>query len=118
MANVHLLHITGRMKGLLLGFVFCTISVFSFFQAGAQYNISGKVTASNGAPVVGASVYLFNTIDGATTDSSGIFSFETEETGAQTIVAEQMDYQKAGLPITIDKDITELNLIMKTVLCV
>ncbi|MBW7914994.1 MAG: carboxypeptidase-like regulatory domain-containing protein, partial [Taibaiella sp.] len=53
----------------------------------AQSTISGKVVTYSGKPIPGANVYLLNTIDGATTDSNGVFSFTTEEKGAQTIVA-------------------------------
>ncbi|MCB9044881.1 MAG: TonB-dependent receptor [Chitinophagales bacterium] len=87
--------------------------MFTIVQAMAQSTISGKIITMAGEPIPGASVYLLNTIDGSTTDSSGTFSFETEEKGQQTIVVEAMDYQNAGKPITINGNITDVELKMK-----
>ena len=39
--------------------------------ASAQYKISGTVIDDKGRPVKGANVYLDNTIDGGTADSTG-----------------------------------------------
>lgn len=80
----------------------------------AQSTISGKVVTYSGKPIPGANVYLLNTIDGATTDSNGVFSFTTEEKGAQTIVAEEVSYQNAGMPVTIIGDVKGIELKMKT----
>lgn len=79
----------------------------------AQSKISGRVVSTGGKPIPGASVYLANTIDGGTTDSNGVFSFTTEEKGAQTIVAEEISYQNAGKPITITGDVEGIELAMK-----
>ncbi len=43
--------------------------------------ISGKVTDARSRPMQGASISLFETYDGATSDSSGSFRFTTSETG-------------------------------------
>src|SRR5690606_18647900 len=63
--------------------------------------------------VAGASVYLDNTLDGATTDSLGVFTFRTTETGAQTLVATAVGYSNAGTPLTVDRDISGINLTLK-----
>ena len=102
------------MRQLLRAFFILSLVIFSNNNGFAQATISGKAISFGGEPVVGASIYLLNTIDGATTDSNGVFSFTTDETGAQTIVAEKMDFQNAGMPITIDGDISGLELKMKT----
>ncbi|HAI83438.1 MAG TPA: hypothetical protein DCL43_07205, partial [Chitinophagaceae bacterium] len=49
--------------------------------AGAQTRISGKVLDTKGKPLVGASITLVNTYDGAIADSAGNFSFKTTEKG-------------------------------------
>lgn len=92
------------------------ITVFTLTGIGAhaQSIISGKVSTMAGKPIPGASVYLLNTIDGGTTDSSGVFSFETEETGQQTIVVEEMNYEKTGMPITVEGNVADIELKMKT----
>lgn len=87
--------------------------IFTQISAYAQATISGRVITFGGKPIPGASVYLLNTIDGTTTDSTGAFSFTTDEKGAQTLVAEEISYQNAGLPITINGNVTGLELKMK-----
>lgn len=52
----------------------------------AQFKISGKVVDNKDNPLVAANVYIEGTYDGATTDENGEFSFETSETGTQTLV--------------------------------
>lgn len=89
------------------------ILVLSCYNALAQYTLSGRISDEKGKPVAGASVYLDNTLDGATTDSLGVFTFRTTETGAQTLVATAVGYSNAGTPLTVDRDISGINLTLK-----
>lgn len=102
----------------MLRLIFAATATFTLLFATqtlfAQTTISGKVTTMNGEPISGASVYLLNTIDGATTDSNGVFSFQTEETGTQTIVSEEGNYENAGMPIAVAGDIKDIIIKMKT----
>jgi len=93
-------------------FLFIPILLLSL-TTWAQTTISGKITDEKGKPVIGASVYLDNTLDGGTTDSAGNFKFTTTETGNQTIVASEVSHENAGMPITIKGDAT-VTLKMKT----
>ncbi|GAA4464283.1 TonB-dependent receptor [Nemorincola caseinilytica] len=77
------------------------------------HTISGKVVNNRNQPVKGASVYLDNTIDGGTTDSVGFFSFTTDETGNQTIVASEVSHATAGQPIVINGDVTGILITLK-----
>lgn len=95
------------------GFI-AVASLLSIARLSAQSTISGRVTNMGGKPIPGANVYLLNTIDGSTTDSSGFFSFTTDEKGQQTIVAEEISHQNAGMPITIEGDVKDIELKMKT----
>jgi hypothetical protein len=79
----------------------------------AQYTISGTVLNEQKKPVKGANVYLDNTIDGATTDSNGVFEFTTAETGPQTVVASEISHSTAGQPITIAGDVKGIVIILK-----
>ncbi len=81
----------------------------------AQTRISGKVLDMKDRPIKGASVALDNTLDGGTTDSMGFFSFETTETGNQTLVATDATHSSMGMPLTITgAPITGLVLKMRT----
>lgn len=52
-----------------------------------QQRITGKVLDNEGQPLTGVNVYIKNSYDGASTDTSGRFSFKTNATGKQLLVA-------------------------------
>jgi CarboxypepD_reg-like domain/TonB-dependent Receptor Plug Domain len=87
---------------------------FSTISAIAQYNISGKVMTDRGKPVVGASVYLDNTIDGGTTDSAGNFKFSTSEKGMQTVVVNAIGFSTAGKPLEIKENVSNIEFRLKS----
>ena len=69
----------------LLGFLPCLI--FS------QTLITGTITDPKGVPLIGANIFLEGTYDGATSDDSGNFSFETDETDQQTLTVSYVSYE-------------------------
>ena len=69
------------------------ILLLTFNFALAQNTVTGKVTDVKNNPIVGANVYLEGTYDGASTDEGGVFSFETGETGTQTLVVSILSYE-------------------------
>ncbi|MBR9845671.1 MAG: TonB-dependent receptor [Algicola sp.] len=71
----------------------------------AQTTISGKVTDNKNQPIFGANVYLDGTYDGATTNDEGLFSFETSETGTQTLIVSYLSYETK----TIAGEVSTLN---------
>jgi vitamin B12 transporter len=91
----------------------------------AQIKISGKVTNNKGKALRGVSITLVDTYDGTTSDSLGVFSFETEEKGEKIINATMAGFsefkQKVNLNnqavlvnISIKETITELNAVVIT----
>ena len=58
---------------------------YSIFQLTAQQVISGKITDTKGYPITGANVFIKDTYDGASTDTSGFFKFKTNEKGKQIL---------------------------------
>lgn len=94
---------------------FLQIAFFSLtsLTSWAQSTISGKVTDDKGKPVIGASVYLDNTLDGGTSDSTGKFKFTTTEKGNQTIIATEVGHENAGQPITVNGDVKDITIKMK-----
>lgn len=97
------------MKQILLLPVF----LLTAFTTWAQTSVSGKVIDNTGKPVAGASVYLDNTLDGGTSDSTGYFKFTTTEKGGQTIVATEVGHENAGMPVTINGDVKDIIIKMK-----
>jgi len=66
-------------------FLICVRGVFASV-------ISGQVMAEDGEQLIGANIYLKDSYDGATSDINGHFSFETLETGNQTIMVSFMGF--------------------------
>jgi vitamin B12 transporter len=72
--------------------------------------ISGKVLGAENKPLTGANVVIEGTIDGATSDTTGYFEFETSKTGNMTLIFTAIDYLEkqvqiniqAGKPVEVD----------------
>ncbi len=89
---------------LLLGF--CRISV-------AQVTLSGRVTDPRNRPLPGASVLLRNSYDGATTDSAGRFSFQTDEKGNWVLEITASGYQPFTLNLDLSGPVAPLQVALK-----
>jgi len=82
--------------------IYLTIALLNA-EAYCQNVISGRVVENHEQPVFGANVYLKNTYDGAATDSAGIFSFNTAETGSQLLVISCIGYKEMDRPLDLSK---------------
>ena len=71
------------MKTRIFTLVLIFASTLTLF---AQITISGKVLGRNNKPLKDVSVTLKDTYDGATTDETGNYKFETSEKGSQTLI--------------------------------
>ncbi len=69
-----------------------TVLLFTTFTF-SQTTISGVVTDTRKQPIEGANVYLEGTYDGTSTDAEGKFTFETTETGTQTLIISMISYE-------------------------
>lgn len=93
-------------SSLLLIFTFFSLAGFS------QTQISGTITQKNGTLIVGANVYLEGTYDGASSDDQGRFSFTTEETGVQTLVASFVSFEPFYMAADVSQ-LKDLKLVLK-----
>lgn len=99
------------MKTLLI------LIIFFFSNAGFVYGqilIRGKVYGEKNEALPGVNVYLKNTFDGITTDSSGYFSFSTNEKIQDTLVISYLGYanQRQKIDLSSARGI-ELNFKLK-----
>ncbi|WP_119080840.1 TonB-dependent receptor [Chitinophaga alhagiae] len=89
-----------------------TFCIFFLLAITASYNafsqqIIGRVTDKNGHPLEGAGVAIAGTVDGATTDSTGAFRFQTRAGGALRLQVSYLGYKtrempiQAGIPVTV-----------------
>lgn len=91
----------------------------------AQTVVKGVVKDNKGRVMPGISITLKDTYDGATTDSSGKYSFKTTEKGEQLIVASSIGYKSfeqkivldgttQTIDITLKEEVTELRAVVLT----
>jgi len=79
----------------------------------AQIKISGKITDNKGKSLYGVSITLRDTYDGATSDSSGSFSFSTTEKGKQILEASIIGYRSFEQELNISNSPVVLNINLK-----
>lgn len=88
--------------------IFCTL--YSQQKDSLQVQpvkISGYVKGEKSKPIEGANLVIEGTIDGATTDNTGYFEFETEKIGKRNLIITAIDYseKKEQIEIILGKDI-------------
>ncbi len=96
------------MRSLLL----FTIFTSQIFLVKAQ-TIIGQVKDNKGDPVIGASISLKDSYDGATTDSSGKFSFASTEKGSQVLLVTAIGYKPIEQNIDLNNVSRTFNFILK-----
>lgn len=89
------------------------LSIFITGLAQGQITIFGKVTDNKNHPLYGISITLKDTYDGATTDSSGKFSFTTSEKGNHGLIASSMEYHDMEKSIVIENKNLEVDFLLK-----
>lgn len=96
------------MKRLLLLFLLLPVTLV------AQSVVSGEILDSDGEVVVSANVYLEGTYDGATSNESGIFSFVSSESGAQTLVVKHLEYAEIRQAVSLSNDSLFVQILMNS----
>ena len=91
-------------------------------QGLSQVTVKGVVKNNRSKPLYGVSITLKDTYDGATTDSTGNFSFTTTEKGQKSLIASavghkpyeeaiNLDGETISVAITLKEEITELDAV-------
>ena len=94
--------------------IFTLLFAFAFtFTLIAQITISGKVLGRNNKPLKNVSVTLKDTYDGATTDETGNYKFETSEKGSQTLIFSHPKFIEIEKSIQIEDKNLILNAELK-----
>jgi vitamin B12 transporter len=95
------------MRALIL-FKLIFLAIFAQAQT-----IAGNIKTAKGKPIVGASITLKDTYDGATTDSAGHFSFTTTEKGEQLLVVTAVGFVGIEEKINLNETIPTFNFNLK-----
>jgi vitamin B12 transporter len=83
-------------------FLLILIAAFTGFAAAQDTKVSGRITGEKNKPLYGANVVIEGSIDGATSDSTGYYEFETSKSGPQTLLFTSIDYGEKKLPLIIE----------------
>lgn len=78
----------------------------------AQTIVSG-IVRDNKTPISGASIAIKDSYDGATTDSTGKFSFKTFEKGQQILVVSAVGYKTYEEKINLSSNLQNLTIVLK-----
>ncbi len=93
--------------------LFTMLVFIATLAVSAQVTISGKLTDNKNKPLRGASISITDSYDGTTTDSLGVFSFSTTETGEHYLEATMSGYSSYKNKITIGKEAIIQNISIK-----
>jgi len=93
--------------------IFTTLLLLGFYLCQAQVKISGQVKDNRGKPLAGVSIQLKDTYDGATSDSSGNYSFITDEKGEKELEASSSGFITFSQKVMIASSAIELNISIK-----
>ncbi len=97
------------MRQLIVLIILTILSYLTF----SQTTISGRVVDSNGQPLPGANIMLKGTYDGAGADETGKFSFITNLTGKQVLLASFIGYATLEKEIVISGKELKVNFELK-----
>jgi hypothetical protein len=95
-----------RKIALLAAFIF-------LLKIGDAQTVVSGVVRDNRTPIGGASIAIKDSYDGATTDSSGKFSFKTFEKGEQTLVVSAVGYKTYEEKINLSNSLQDLTIVLK-----
>jgi hypothetical protein len=94
-------------------FITLFTSLVILIALNAQVKISGTIKDNKGNAVIGASISIKNSYDGATTDSTGAYAFKASDKGAQVIIFSSIGYKEVEQPITIANAAITISIILK-----
>ena len=79
----------------------------------AQVKISGKITDNHNKPLSGISISIKDSYDGATSDSSGNYTFTTTEKGAHVLQASATGYKSFEQNIDVNGSVLNINISLR-----
>src|SRR5664279_1959326 len=97
------------VKIAILTFVFLIVYTGGY----SQTLISGKVKDTKGHPVPGASISVKDSFDGATSDSTGDYSFNSSDTGIQTLKVSSVGYRAIEVTLKVTGKTIKMDLQLK-----
>jgi vitamin B12 transporter len=90
--------------------VLMLIFIQYYSTAYSQTQISGKIKDTRGHAIPGASISVKNSFDGATSDSSGVYSFSSTDTGLQTLKVSSVGYRAIEVTLQLTGRSVQMDL--------
>ena len=100
------------MQTFIISKVLALIALVMAVTMHTQTTVSGKVVYKNKG-IQDVSVTLKDTYDGATTDKDGNYSFETSETGNQTLIFTNPKYVETEKPVRLTGGVLKVDAELK-----
>jgi len=88
-------------------------AILAGYKAQAQTEIKGRIISVRKKPLAGVNISIKDSYEGATSDSSGSFSFVTEEKGIVVLQAEQSGYKLYQQQINVTTAPAPIEIILK-----
>lgn len=99
------------MVGLKVVLVCLAISLAGYVSG--QVTIKGVIRDNKNNPLAGVSISIKDSYDGATSDSSGKYSFKTTEKGQQLLVISNIGYKTLEQPVKLDGGVLAIDATLK-----
>ncbi len=93
--------------------LFLIISLLAGLPLQSQTLITGTVTDVRGERVAGVNIYLKDSYDGISSDTTGHFAFHTVETGHQLLIASAVGYHDHEQPVILVQDTLTFSITLK-----
>ncbi len=97
----------------MIRYLLISICLLASLTGGAQTTISGIIKNQKGEPIIAANILLKGSYDGGSSDSSGRFSFSTQEQSSQMLVYSALNYKEDSIRIQLPVKALHMNIIMK-----
>ncbi len=78
-----------------------------------QILIKGNIFDKQGDPIIGANIFIEGTFSGTSSNVNGTFSFETDEVGAQRLIASYIGFEEISIPLVLGDDPISLQIELK-----
>lgn len=86
---------------------------FNVHLANGQVTVKGVVRDNKNNPLAGVSITLKDSYDGATSDSTGKYSFRTTEKGQQILVFSSIGYKAVEQPVKLESGTITIDVSLK-----
>lgn len=93
--------------------IFLLTALILFLKSSYSQVLITGIVKDNKYPVNGASIAVKDSYDGATTDSTGKFSFRTTEKGGQILVISAIGYKTYEQKIDLGSNLQSLTIVLK-----